>query len=89
MKEATSNFIKNATEVDKEITEEIWKDFLEQLMILNAAKEKISSNNTAANITNITQRLDNPECLVYCAGEFRNIFEQYKLYHGYVALIVC
>ncbi|CAO1348407.1 unnamed protein product [Diamesa serratosioi] len=29
------------------------------------------------------------QCAEYCAGEIRNIFEQYKLYHGYVALIIC
>ncbi|CAO1302249.1 unnamed protein product [Diamesa hyperborea] len=29
------------------------------------------------------------QCAEYCTGDIRTIFEQYKLYHGYVALIIC
>lgn len=90
MKEATNNFIKNASEVDKEITEEIWKDFLAQLVIFQkTAQDKALQNYTNTSITNITQKAEFPECAEYCNGDIRTIFEQYKLYHGYVALIVC
>lgn len=90
MKEATNNFIKNASEVDKEITEEIWKDFLAQLgKFQKTAQDKAAQNYTNTSITNLTQRAEYPECAEYCSGDIRTIFEEYKLYHGYVALIVC
>lgn len=89
MKEATDNFIKNASVVDKELTEEIWKDFFAQLSIYKTAQDKALQNFTITNITNTTQKVDHPECAEYCTGDIRTIFEQYKLYHGYVALIVC
>ena len=89
MKEATDNFIKNASVVDKEITEEIWKDFLAQLVIFKTAQDRALLNYTITNITNTTQKTESLECAEYCTGDIRTIFEQYKLYHGYVALIVC
>lgn len=89
LKEATNNFIKNASEVDKDITEEIWKDFLAQLSIFKTGQDKTFVNITNHNNTNSTSQEESHECAGYCNGDIRTIFEQYKLYHGYVALIVC
>lgn len=89
LEEATNNFIKNASEVNKDITEEIWKDFLEQLSVFKIAQERSFQNITNINNTNTTQNGESKECAEYCNGDIRTIFEQYKLYHGYVSLIVC
>lgn len=75
---------------DYNLTEEYVNDFLvkSKEYILRANLQNRSSTNT----TNILleDQITNPavNCVEYCDSHMRQIFEDYRVYHGYVALVV-
>lgn len=71
------------------LTQEYLTDFVAMLGKYKADNEK---NKSYTNITNGTFEERNPQqaanCEEYCNSEMRHFFDEYKQYHGYVALVV-
>lgn len=62
------------------ITNEAWSEFL--ALWLNKTLSNLMVKNQTQNETNTD------ECMHYCEHNIRDFFTNYRLYHGYITLVV-